>query len=106
MNLKFPEKESFIPEWIITNRLGGYALGSADLINRRKYHGLLISSSESLLRIHLVSSVEEKIGVDDYFLYLDSNRYGDITYPDGFSHLVKYRLRTYPAFLYGLPFPL
>ena len=101
MNLKFPEKESFTSEWIITNRLGGYALGSADLINRRKYHGLLISSSESLLRIHLVSSVEEKIGVDDCFLYLDSNRYGDVTYPDGYSHMVKYRLRPYPAFLYS-----
>ena len=29
-------------EWILTNRRGGYALGTGNLINQRKYHGLLI----------------------------------------------------------------
>ncbi len=91
----------YTAEWILTNRLGGYALGSAHLINIRKYHGLLTASDEHFRRIHLVSSIEEKFGVDDEFLFMDSNSYADTIYPQGYLHIAKSRLRPYPAFLYS-----
>ena len=37
-------------EWILTNRFGSYALGTGNLINQRKYHGLLIASDSQFLR--------------------------------------------------------
>jgi len=93
---------SIVPEWILTNRRGGYALGSADLINRRKYHGLLVASNEGLRRLHLVSSVEEKFLAQDCVFFLDSNQYPDVVYPNGSRFMKRYRLRPFPAFLYSL----
>jgi len=92
---------NFIPEWILTNRFGGYALGSADLINRRKYHGLLIASDEGLRRMHLVSCVEEKFVCRRSIFFLNSNRYPDVLYPDGAEHIQRVRLRPFPALLYS-----
>ena len=47
-------------EWILTNKLGGYALGTGNLINQRKYHGLLIASDKDFQRYHLVAGMEER----------------------------------------------
>ena len=41
-NLSFPPKE-----WLLTNGLGGYAMGCVDEVNRRKYHGYLIGAVNS-----------------------------------------------------------
>lgn len=89
-------------EWICTNGIGGYALGTRDLINRRKYHGLLIASHEDLKRIHLVSSIEEMFIVDGRSLFIDSNNYNDIIYPDGFRRILNTWVRPFPAFFYDL----
>ncbi|MDD4309868.1 MAG: glycogen debranching enzyme N-terminal domain-containing protein, partial [Candidatus Cloacimonetes bacterium] len=88
-------------EWILTNRLGAYALGTGNLINQRKYHGLLISSNHAFNRIHLVAGIEEKVEWRGEIIHLDSNNYSNCIYPEGFLHLVKPWLRPYPAFLYS-----
>jgi len=88
-------------EWILTNRLGGYALGTGNLINQRKYHGLLIASDKSFQRQHLVAGMEEKIEWRGEVIHLDSNNYSNCIYPEGFLHLVKPWLRPYPIFLYS-----
>ncbi|HOH97361.1 MAG TPA: amylo-alpha-1,6-glucosidase [Candidatus Cloacimonadota bacterium] len=88
-------------EWILTNKLGGYALGTGNLINQRKYHGLLIASDTSFNRSHLVAGIEEKVEWRGETIHLDSNNYSNCIYPEGFLHLVKPWLRPYPAFLYS-----
>lgn len=88
-------------EWILTNRLGGYALGTGNLINQRKYHGLLIASDSDFQRCHLVAGMEEKVEWRGELLHLDSNNYSNCVYPEGFLHLVKPWLRPYPIFLYS-----
>ncbi len=88
-------------EWILTNRLGGYALGTGNLVNQRKYHGLLVAGFDNLERRHLVESMEEKIEWRGEEFYLDSNNYSNCIYPEGFLHLVKSWLRPYPIFLYS-----
>lgn len=88
-------------EWILTNRLGGYALGTGNLINQRKYHGLLISSDRQFQRKHLIAGMEEKIEWRGEIIHLDSNNYSNCIYPEGFLYLVKPWLRPYPAFLYS-----
>ena len=89
-------------EWICTNGIGGYALGSRDLINKRKYHGLLIASYDNLKRIHLVSSIEEKFIFNDKTVFIDSNNYYDTVYPTGYKRILKSWVRPYPSFLYNL----
>ncbi len=54
-------------EWILTNRRGGYALGTGNLINQRKYHGLLVSSDSKFNRFHLVAGIEEKVEWQEEF---------------------------------------
>ncbi len=88
-------------EWILTNRMGGYALGTGNLINQRKYHGLLIKSDKKFNRVHLVSGMEEKVEWRGEVFYLDSNNYSNCIYPEGFLHLVKPWLKPYPIFLYS-----
>jgi len=88
-------------EWILTNRLGGYALGTGNLINQRKYHGLLIASDKNFQRRHLVAGMEEKVEWRGEYIHLDSNNYSNCIYPEGFLYLVKPWLRPYPIFLYS-----
>jgi predicted glycogen debranching enzyme len=88
-------------EWILTNKLGGYALGTGNLINQRKYHGLLIASDKNFQRRHLVAGIEEKVEWRGEVINLDSNNYSNCIYPEGFLYLVKPWLRPYPIFLYS-----
>ncbi|MCB5248011.1 MAG: glycogen debranching enzyme N-terminal domain-containing protein [Candidatus Cloacimonetes bacterium] len=88
-------------EWILTNKLGSYALGTGNLINQRKYHGLLIASDKNFTRHHLVAGIEEKVEWRGQILHLDSNNYSNCIYPEGFLYLVKPWLRPFPTFLYS-----
>lgn len=88
-------------EWILTNKYGSYALGTGNLINQRKYHGLLTASDKKLNRASLLTSIEEQIEWRGEKLYLDSCNYENCIYPEGFLHLVKSWLRPYPVFLYS-----
>lgn len=104
MDIQFfdgPLYENFYNEWILTNGKGGYSLGFGNLINERKYDGLLIASDNFLVRNHLVSSIEEKVYIHNSSFYLDSNNYLNIIYPYGYRHLVKSYMRPYPFFLYS-----
>jgi len=88
-------------EWILTNGLGGYALGFGNMMNKRKYNGLLISSLGQNLRVHTLASLEEKVETGDNSFYLDSNHYVNCIYPLGYSHIVGSWLRPYPCTIYS-----
>ncbi len=88
-------------EWILTNKYGSYALGTGNLINQRKYHGLLTASDRKLNRASLLTAIEEQIEWRGEKIYLDSCNYENCIYPEGFLHLVKSWLRPYPVFLYS-----
>ncbi|MCS7279388.1 MAG: amylo-alpha-1,6-glucosidase [Thermodesulfobacteriaceae bacterium] len=89
-------------EWILANRKGGYALGSAFLGNYRKYHGLLIAGKENGKRVHLVSNIEEKVIFPSGLEYfLDSNFYKDTIYPEGYKLIKQFFYQPYPKFYYA-----
>jgi len=88
-------------EWILSSHNGAYALGTGNLINQRKYNGLLVSSDPAFQRSLLVSSIEEQIEMGGESCFLDSSHYQNCVFPEGFLHLVKSWLRPYPVFLYS-----
>jgi len=89
-------------EWLLSNLQGAYALGPANLLNHRKYHGLLVSSTEDLKRTHLVSSIEEKVEAGrEISFFIDSNSYPNLVYPQGYKHLLRYFFRPHPVFFYS-----
>ncbi len=49
-------------EWLLTNGLGGYALGALDGRLLRRYHGLLVAALPAPLgRVVMVSALEERL---------------------------------------------
>ena len=65
-NLSFPPKE-----WLLTNGLGGYAMGCVDEVNRRKYHGYLIGAVNSpSKRINFLNELLFSIEIDGQQLRL------------------------------------
>ena len=52
-------------EWLLTNGLGGYALGSASGTPSRRYHGLLIAAmSAPVERASCVSAIDDAVVVN------------------------------------------
>lgn len=91
-------------EWLLTNKNGGYALGTAFLANVRKYHGLLIAGYSHGKRYHLVSSLEEKVIFPSGLEYLlDTNFYRDALYPEGYKLIKDFLFRPYPQFYFFCP---
>ena len=88
-------------EWLLTAQNGAYALGTGNLLNLRKYNGLLVKSDIEFQRIMLVSCIEEEVNWRGDKFFIDSSNYSNCIYPEGFLHLVKSWLRPYPVFLYS-----
>lgn len=52
-------------EFLVTNGLGGYAFGTIDGPNSRKYHGIYtVSLTPPVKRLHMVSKIAERIQID------------------------------------------
>ncbi|MBL1218531.1 MAG: hypothetical protein D8M59_13695 [Planctomycetes bacterium] len=53
-------------EWVLTNGLGGFAMGTALGLNTRRYHGLLVAATHPPLgRIMALNAVSERIDIHD-----------------------------------------
>ena len=81
-------------EWLVTNGIGGYAMGTVAGLLTRCYHGLLIAALEPPLgRTLLASKLDETVHYGDDQVPLFANRWADDTIdPRGFEHLDRFRL--------------
>src|SRR5262249_44225348 len=82
-------------EWIVTNGLGGYALGSVSGAATRSYSGLLVAAVRPPTeRMVLVAKVDETVTLaDGSIVRLGTNEYADGTvYPRGFERLSEFVL--------------
>ena len=108
-------------EWLVTNGLGGYAMGTVAGSLSRSYHGLLIAAmappgrraSPPAARTLLLAKLDETVDYDGQrYLALHSNRRADepnaadpwIT-PKGFRHLERFHLEGTHAGLDASPSP-
>jgi len=94
-------REAYHHEWLLTNGRGGYAMSLGDLINERRYNGLLIAGLDGLKRFHLLAGLEEEVEWQGQRFFLDSSHYPDCVHPHGFNHIIKSWLRPYPTVLYS-----
>ncbi|HAQ60910.1 TPA: hypothetical protein DCR49_02735 [Candidatus Delongbacteria bacterium] len=101
MDFNYYYNEVMHHEWVVSNSKGGYSMGCGNLVNKRKYNGLLISSDKNLKRTHVVQAQEVKVKWRSKEVYLDSNNYAECIYPDGYEHIVKTWFYPYPVFLYS-----
>jgi predicted glycogen debranching enzyme len=83
-------------EWLITNGLGGYAMGTALGVNTRRYHGLLIASTQPPVgRILALHSLIEQLEIGGETIDLSAQQFGpDLTlHPDGWQRIVRFAHR-------------
>jgi predicted glycogen debranching enzyme len=88
-------------EWLETNGLGGFAASTVIGLNTRRYHGLLVAATRPPVgRMLLLAKLEETLVADGERVELGANRYPGAIHPQGFRHLVGFRLDPFPIFTY------
>ena len=92
-------------EWLEPDGLGGFAMGCADGIRTRRYHGLLLAATRPPDgRMLLVADLEVSIETASGRFALSSHRYrGDVVHPDGAAHLAAFAWQPWPAWTWRLP---
>lgn len=88
-------------EWLETNGIGGFASSTLSGANTRRYHGLLVAAVlPPVLRMVLVSKLEETLFVDGQVYPLACTQYlGQVT-PRGYRHLVSFHLAPCPTWVF------
>jgi len=78
-------------EWLLTNKLGGYASSTVSCMNTRKYHGLLVSSDNALDRVVVLQKLDEEVVSGGVKATLSVNEYEDGTLDtSALKNLVKF----------------
>jgi predicted glycogen debranching enzyme len=95
-------------EWLEADGLGGFAMGTLDLVRTRRYHGLLVSAmAPPSDRRALVAGIEAWIETSAGTFALSAQRYaspnGDVTHPDGASRIVERSTSPWPTWTFALP---
>jgi predicted glycogen debranching enzyme len=89
-------------EWLETNGIGGFASGTINGCNTRRYHGLLVAATKPPVgRFALLSKLEETLIVNGRSYELGTNRYPGVVHPQGFQFLTQFRLDPFPIFSFG-----
>ena len=81
-------------EWLVSNGIGGYAMGTVAGVLTRRYHGLLIAALQPPLgRTLLLARLDAtaRYAGRDYALFAE-DRGGDIYPPEGFRHCEGFHL--------------
>jgi len=88
-------------EWLDTNGLGGFASGTVNGCNTRRYHGLLVAATKPPVgRFVLLSKLEETLIIDGRRYELGTNHYPGVVHPQGFHYLKQFRLDPFPTFTF------
>ena len=91
-------------EWLETDGLGGYAMGTADGVRTRRYHGLLVTATHPPGgRMVLVADLEVHVETATGRRALSSHRYrGDAVWPDGQSRIAGRGFAPWPRWEFAL----
>jgi len=91
-------------EWLVTDGLGGYAMGSADGIRTRRYHAyLIVAAPRDERRFVLVNDFEIWVDTPQGAVALSSHRYlPNVVHPDGASRLVGFEAEPWPSWRFDL----
>lgn len=92
-------------EWLVTNGIGGYVMGTLAGTRTRRYHSLLTASLQPPTRRTLmVASLDAWVEIDGRRSPLVTHEWAaGVVLPDGYRHLESFRLEgTIPVFVWAL----
>ncbi|MEI7579637.1 MAG: amylo-alpha-1,6-glucosidase [bacterium] len=88
-------------EFLLVNKLGGFASSQFNLVNTRKYHGLLIAGWDPEQRWNIVNRIDDSMEVAGKTTELSSNIYqGNVIYPQGEQLIKSSNQEIYPSWFY------
>ncbi|MEN6549367.1 MAG: glycogen debranching enzyme N-terminal domain-containing protein, partial [Armatimonadia bacterium] len=89
-------------EWLETDGLGGFAMGTVVGANTRRYHGLLVAATQPPVgRRVLVAKVEDRLQTGASLCDLSCNVYRDAVHPNGHERQREFRLDPWPVFTWS-----
>src|ERR1700758_4864585 len=75
-------------EWVETNEIGGYAMGTVAGLHTRRYHGLLVAALDPpTRRCVMLSRIDERVHYDNAVIDLATNAFADGEHPCGYKLL-------------------
>ena len=78
-------------EWILTNGIGGYAMGTAAGILTRRYHGHLIAATTPPTgRMLLLATLDATIQDNGPSVGISTNQYPGAIHPEGYLYLRRF----------------
>jgi predicted glycogen debranching enzyme len=91
-------------EWLETDGLGGFAMGTSSGMRTRRYHGLLCAATQPPVgRMLMVGAVEAWIEGPQGSFALSSQVYGGgVVHPDGASRILGFRPDPWPTWSFDL----
>ena len=92
-------------EWLVTNGIGGYAMGSLAGVRTRRYHSLLTAALQPpTRRTVLVANLDAWVEIDGRRSPLVTHEWAaGVILPDGYRHLESFSLEgAIPVFVWGL----
>lgn len=88
-------------EWVLTNGIGGYAMGTASGVNTRRYHGHLVAATTPPTgRMVLLAAVDAFIQAGANPLGISANQYPGTIYPEGFHYLRRFTVNEFACWHY------
>jgi predicted glycogen debranching enzyme len=85
-------------EWLETDGLGGFAMGTVAGVATRRYHGLLtVARHPPVDRTVLLSKLEESLLLPEGVVDLATTQYPGVVHPAGFRHLDSFCLAPFPT---------
>ncbi|MDB4965976.1 MAG: putative Glycogen debranching enzyme [Myxococcales bacterium] len=84
-------------EWLETNGLGSFAMGTISGAATRRYHAILCAATRPpSSRMVLVNSLAETVVVDGSAFELSTNFYPGVVHPEGYRAIIGFRLDPWP----------
>ncbi|MFM9874643.1 MAG: amylo-alpha-1,6-glucosidase [Fimbriimonadaceae bacterium] len=78
-------------EWVLTNGLGGFSMGTVVGNNTRRYHGHLVAATQPPeIRTVLLAGVEAYVAIGANSDGLSSNQYVGTVHPEGYRNLESF----------------
>jgi len=88
-------------EWLLTNGIGGFAMGTVSGANTRRYHGLLVAAVRSPAhRVVLLANLEAFVETDGLPIGLSTNFYQGSVYPEGYQFLDAFSVGNFAEWNY------
>lgn len=88
-------------EWLETNGLGGWAMGTVSGVQTRRYHSLLCAAlTPPVGRFVLLSKLADSISTHEGVFELDSNNFNGAISPTGYKFIEKYEQELHPTFTF------